>query len=95
VTHPHLVIALTVVLAAGLVALILLIVSISRRGTHQRGERDLYRRASLNLIRAMPDEDEQAIRDHERLVEQYRGMIDELYDYGEQIAQYREGRPRD
>jgi hypothetical protein len=35
-------------------------------------------------------DDERVIRDHARLVEQYRDMIDELYDFGEHISQRRE-----
>jgi hypothetical protein len=56
-------------------------------------EAELYRHASANLVTAMPDED--AIRAHERLVEQSQGMIDELYDFGERIAQHRRDQGRD
>ena len=39
---------------------------------------------------ASPSEDARAIRDHEAAAREYMGMFDELYDWGEQIAQRKE-----
>jgi transposase len=52
-----------------------------------------YRSAYQSLAKTTPpehrekDEDARAVRDYRGLAEQYRAMIDELYGFGEQIAQ--------
>ena len=45
------------------------------------------RSAEVVLPQSNDETDEQAIRDHQRVAEQYHAMIDELYDFGEKIAQ--------
>ena len=58
------------------------------RTLHEQYE--TYRKASYQLTVAMPpehDDDARAVQNYKELAEQYKAMIDELYEFGEQIVQ--------
>jgi hypothetical protein len=50
-----------------------------------------YREAVAKPATASPpeDDDARAIRDYDAVARQYKAMVDELYDYGEQVAKRR------
>jgi hypothetical protein len=54
---------------------------------------ELYerRKAADKPVPASPpeDDDNKAIRDYAAVAKQYKAMVDELYDYGEQVAKRR------
>jgi hypothetical protein len=68
--------------------------STEKRPPRPRPQEVVYRPTPLRPVVSVSEaEDDRAIRDHRRLVEQYKDMIDELYDYGEGIVGQDRDRP--
>lgn len=68
-------------------------IAISVRDSNTKPSRDEVRRLEkyhqahpIQPVVVTKESDDHAIRDHQRLVEQYRYMVDELYNYGEDVV---------
>ena len=87
------VVVIWVLCALGVTAIILLIGSWPSRPIREprRQVQEVYRPALTESVALVAEDDDQVIRDHQQLVEQYKDLIDELYNYGEEIVQ-RSGR---
>jgi len=82
------VVVIWVVSVLGITALVLFIAWWPDRPIRERrpAYQDVYRPAQTGRVVSVADDDDQAILDHQRLVAQYKDMIDELYNYGEQVV---------
>jgi hypothetical protein len=68
---------------------------LEERDAQYRHLYELYVEDGRKALTPSPADDAQAIRNHQALTDQYKAMIDELYEHGEQIALIREKRQRD
>jgi hypothetical protein len=86
-----------------LVLLVLALIAVGLVMLNKLDEKDAQYRQLYELhvedgrkaLTPSPDDDAKAIRNHQALADQYKAMIDELYEHGEQIALIREKRQGD
>lgn len=79
-------IAICALVAALIVLLLVFGILLDRKDTQYRHLYGLYVEASQKPPPTPPEDDARAIRNYQALAEQYKSMVDELYERGERFA---------